>query len=269
MSDRDGEEDWPQALFVEHPDLFLPFLEEREDVAEGEVQVIADLMDQHGLPPGGRILDVCCGIGRHDVPLAQRGFRVCGVDLSPVHIDRARVRAAAAGVEERCLFAVGDMRRITEVAGDWGPFDVVLNLYTSMGYYGEAADADLLAQLAGLASDAGLLILEMANRDWLMKHFQAQGVGRAGDVLVLEDREFDPERSHMVNRWTYYRADGDDWRHVAEFAIDHRVYSAHELKRLVGSAGWEVEAVHAGYELEPIAERFADSNRLLLVATKA
>jgi len=44
-------------------------------------------------------LDLCCGIGRHSVPLAERGYQVTGIDLSPVLIARARELAKARGVE--------------------------------------------------------------------------------------------------------------------------------------------------------------------------
>jgi cyclopropane fatty-acyl-phospholipid synthase-like methyltransferase len=47
-----------------------------------------------GLAPGARLLDLCCGHGRHAVPLAQLGYRVTGLDLSRTLLARA---AAAAG----------------------------------------------------------------------------------------------------------------------------------------------------------------------------
>jgi SAM-dependent methyltransferase len=51
------------------------------------------------LPGGSRILDMGCGIGRHAVELAKRGFRVTGVDLSRGMLDEAARRAREAGVE--------------------------------------------------------------------------------------------------------------------------------------------------------------------------
>lgn len=37
----------------------------------------------HLIPPGGTVLDVACGHGRHLRWLAERGYRVTGVDRSP------------------------------------------------------------------------------------------------------------------------------------------------------------------------------------------
>jgi 2-polyprenyl-3-methyl-5-hydroxy-6-metoxy-1,4-benzoquinol methylase len=45
-----------------------------------------------------RCIELGCGTGTNAVWLAQQGFDVTGVDISPLAIDRARERAAAAGV---------------------------------------------------------------------------------------------------------------------------------------------------------------------------
>src|SRR5437762_2029352 len=44
-----------------------------------EVEGIGKLL---ALPPGSQILDLACGHGRHAIPLAERGYRVTGQDLS-------------------------------------------------------------------------------------------------------------------------------------------------------------------------------------------
>jgi len=48
--------------------------------------------------PAGRALDLACGEGRNAIWLAQRGWRVTGVDYSPVAIARAHELAGTAGV---------------------------------------------------------------------------------------------------------------------------------------------------------------------------
>lgn len=50
------------------------------------------------LPPGGRVLDLAMGSGRDAVWLAQRGFRVTGLDILPDALARARALAARHGV---------------------------------------------------------------------------------------------------------------------------------------------------------------------------
>jgi SAM-dependent methyltransferase len=50
------------------------------------------------LPGGSAILDMGCGTGRHAVALAQRGYRVTGVDIAAGMLAQARKAAEAAGV---------------------------------------------------------------------------------------------------------------------------------------------------------------------------
>jgi SAM-dependent methyltransferase len=51
------------------------------------------------LVPGGRLLDVGCGEGRHAIAAARVGFRAVGIDYEPLAIKRARQFARAAGVK--------------------------------------------------------------------------------------------------------------------------------------------------------------------------
>lgn len=57
------------------------------------------LIGELKLTPGCRILDLGCGVGRHALELARRGFRVTGVDSSPGMLEQARAAAGLAGVE--------------------------------------------------------------------------------------------------------------------------------------------------------------------------
>lgn len=60
-------------------------------------------------PEAGFALDVACGRGRTSVWLATRGLEVCGVDVSPVALDRARHLAASHGVSGHCRFQLADL----------------------------------------------------------------------------------------------------------------------------------------------------------------
>jgi ubiquinone/menaquinone biosynthesis C-methylase UbiE len=76
-------EDWPQALFVEKADLYRLQLEERLQRVEEEAELLVKLFQAQGILTGAKTLGVCCGIGRHSVALAKRGYHAVGVDFSP------------------------------------------------------------------------------------------------------------------------------------------------------------------------------------------
>jgi SAM-dependent methyltransferase len=67
---------------------------------------------------GKEILDVGCGLGFCSVILANLGYSVRGVDISPKSIERARILAEMTGVSDRCAFEVVDLNN-SPVAGDY------------------------------------------------------------------------------------------------------------------------------------------------------
>ncbi len=235
--------------------------------AEEEARILSRVMADHGVPDRGRVLDLGCGIGRHSIPLAKRGYQVVGVDLSPDFTHRARDYADAEGVSESASFHVGDMRHIAASLEALERVDATINMWTALGYYGEEVDRDVLRQVAGITTDTGLLLVEMGNKDGILRVFQAQGWDAAGDLVQLATRRFEPERSYMVNDWVFYRRVGDDLKFVARERVDHRFYNSAELEELAESAGWAVEGVYGGMGLEPV-DHESPGTRMLLVARK-
>src|SRR5260370_36573399 len=123
--------------------LYDQFLTERTPVEIDQLEALL------AIRPPRRVLDLPCGQGRHAIELASRGYDVTGVDLSPFMLKVAEERARAAGVRARWL--AGDMR--APIAGE--KFDVVLNLFTSLGYFADAAD-----DRRGVGAAAAMLVPE-------------------------------------------------------------------------------------------------------------
>jgi len=53
---------------------------------------------EKGLVKQGKALDICCGAGTNTVYLAEKGFEVTGVDISPTAIEYAKKKAAQAKI---------------------------------------------------------------------------------------------------------------------------------------------------------------------------
>ncbi len=77
-----------------------PLLRHLTAVVVGHVVALA--------PPGARVLDVGCGVGRTSLALAERGFLVTGVDPSPRAVELANRAAAEANLSGQTEFLVGD-----------------------------------------------------------------------------------------------------------------------------------------------------------------
>lgn len=133
-----------------------------EDVEEQALGAVA----LAGCPPGGDVLDVPCGYGRHTIPLARAGYRVVGVDRSPVLLERAR---ADAGPGDWPQFVQGDHR---DLPLEDAAFDAVLCLFSSLGYRGDDGDRRTLTELHRVLRPGGRLVVETMHRDRLVRILQ-------------------------------------------------------------------------------------------------
>ena len=84
--------DWPG---VTAPDVA------QTPVYEGLIEIASDL-------PAGKALELGCGEGQNSIWLAQRGWVVNAVDMSPGAISAARANAASFAVERTVVFEVAD-----------------------------------------------------------------------------------------------------------------------------------------------------------------
>src|SRR2546423_15352754 len=145
------------------------------------------------LRPPQRILDLPCGQGRHAIELARRGYEVDGMDISPFLIQVARERAQAAGVQVRWLS--GDMRQPIEDL----KFDLILNLFTSFGYFAEDDDdRQVLAVAARMLAPGGRFVLEVINGERVMANFEERGWFTVGQTAVMEARRLDRLSQRVV-----------------------------------------------------------------------
>jgi len=248
---------WTEETFVENPGVFRPELEKRAAAAVEEVDALVDLLaDEHGLDPAS-VLDVPCGIGRHAVPLAERGLDVTGVDISPEYVDGARERAAAAGVDP--TFREGDMRDL-DVAGR---FDLVANLWTSFGYFDADTDRAVLADLRERVADGGALVMELSNKEGMLAAFDDDGVTRTDDHLVVETREYDPERSRVATEREVFAVEDDGYDHLGTMSFETRVLAPDTLRRWLLDVGFGSVALYADYEGGALTR---ESTRMLAVA---
>jgi 2-polyprenyl-3-methyl-5-hydroxy-6-metoxy-1,4-benzoquinol methylase len=89
-----------------------------------EVGNIIKLLD---IRENSRILDLCCGPGRHTLEFARQGFTISGVDRTLPYLKKAKNRAQKEHLDIE--FIQSDMRSFKCLDS----FDVVLNLFTSSG----------------------------------------------------------------------------------------------------------------------------------------
>src|SRR6266849_8909573 len=229
--------------------LYDDYLAERTPV---EIDRLEALL---ALRPPLRILDLPCGQGRHAIELARRGYDITGVDLSPFLLKVAEERARADGI--RLHWLEGDMRH--PIAGE--RFDVVLNLFTSLGYFAdEADDRKVVDAAAAMLVPGGRFLLEVINGERLMARFQEREWFTVGQAAVVERRSLDRTARRMVVERTVTTPNDTE---VNLHAI--RLYSGRDVAAILKEAGFDRIDLYGDWSGEPFTP---ESLRVLAVGTK-
>lgn len=210
-----------------------------------------------GLAPNSRILDLPCGVGRHSIELARRGHRVVAVDRTRAYLEEARASAAAAGVEIE--FVLEDMRTFRRGSGG---FDVVLNLWTSFGYWADPAEDDrVIGNFFAALRPGGTLLMETSSLEVVTKMFRDRDWRQLeSGELFLEERRVVGDWSAIENRWVLIR--GGEQK---EIRFPLRLFTASSLKDLATRAGFVNVRCFGGLAGTPYDHK---AERLVLVAEK-
>ena len=237
--------DWVKKLFIDRAYLFLKMLNQRWTKTEELVNGIVKVLNSYGIT-SGNLLDLCCGNGRISVHMAKKGFRAVGVDISRAFLDDAREKAQQNGIMNMVTFLQGDVRRLKEVVGSLSqPFDVVVNAWTSIGFYSENDDLSTFKQARELSREGALLfITETMHTEYLSIKFTPTSYDEIDGIMLLENRKYDPTTSQMNTCWTFYKRRGNDLDFIDETEISHHIYSLSELSSLLKKAGWETTACY-------------------------
>lgn len=222
---------------------------DREEVAR-----LVELLGE--LPSGARVLDCPCGQGRHAHLLAENGYNVDGLDYSEQLLGVARKR----GTGPLLRYTRGDMRALPRRWSD--RFDGVVNLFTSFGFFDNAADdRQVLSEFARVLKPGGLLLWHGGSRDGVMAKFLSRDWWTTADGTVFaQERRFDALSGFLHVHATWRGPGGDGER---EHKI--RLYSATHLSERLAEVGLVVQQAYDGWSERPLGRR---SSEMLLVARK-
>jgi 2-polyprenyl-3-methyl-5-hydroxy-6-metoxy-1,4-benzoquinol methylase len=144
---------------------------------------VDELVRFGGLTEGERVLDVGCGMGRYTFPLAERGLRVEGLDLSQTLLDRLEVfNAGRYEIPLHCADVI-DLPGTLD-----GQFDAVVGFFTLHHLHDLPAS---FAAMAGLVRPGGRVVFLEPNPLNVLYYAQivvAPGMTWQGDKGILKMR---------------------------------------------------------------------------------
>ena len=218
------------------------------------VKEIDFLERAYDLPKGAKLVDAPCGVGRHSIELASRGYNVTGIDITEPFVEDARASSKEAGVQVD--WRIGDMRKLPQDS-----FDVVTCLWGSFGYFEDDGNREHVAAAFAALKPGGQFLFDTHTTETLLpKIAEARAWRQVDDIMILEERRFDLEGSRTVTDWTLIRGD-----ERFEDTTSIRLYSYREIVMMLRDAGFEVETVSGSLDGAPFT---LGSSRLFIGARK-
>ena len=240
--------DWWRTLFNSL------YLKTDGDVVENESNTARDidfLVREAALEPNDRILDVCCGQGRHCLELARRGFNnVHGIDRSRYLIRLARRRAKRTNLN--VAFQEGDARKLRFPDHH---FHCVTLFGNSFGYFEQQADDQaVLAAVKRILAPNGVLLMDLVDGEWMAQHFSPRSWEWVDqEHLVCRERSLAQDRQRLVCREVVVHAERGI---IADQFYAERLYTRQGIVDLLESVGMEKVKLHDGIVTE--SERAQD-----------
>jgi SAM-dependent methyltransferase len=176
------------------------------------------------------VLDLCCGPGRCSIVLASKGFSVTGVDLSTFLLDKAKGKSDSQNL--KIEWVLEDMRRFVRPLS----YDLVLNLFTSFGYFDDKNDDIIvLKNIFTSLRPGGALLIDVMGKERLAKIFQDTVSNVLDDgTLIIQRPEIYDNWTRVRNNWTIIQGE-----HAKNFTFHHTIYSGQELKERMEQSGFE------------------------------
>ena len=209
-----------------------------------------------GTTGGARVLDLCCGHGRHTVELAAAGYSMVGQDLSATFLDLAKDAAAARDLQVQFVHA--DMREIPFE----GEFDAVINMFTAFGYFDDVENQKVLDAVARALKPGGKFLIDLLNTLWIIRNFRPQSWDELSDgTVVLTERDYNLLTGNIEELRTYIAPDGSK----REIQLIWRSYFYTELTKMLNRAELTPIQAFGGFDG---SEFTWDSNRMIVLAEK-
>ena len=192
-----------------------------------------------GLSQQDRVLDLCCGTGRHLVHLRGCAGCVTGLDFSAALLGLAR-----AALGNGTALVRGDMRALPFGCC----FDAVTNFFTSFGYFArDTENAAVLGEVARVLRPGGRFFMDYLNPAQVRAGLVPESRREYGGLDIRERRWIDEAGQRVNKRIEVFEAGAC----VLDTTESVRLYALEELEDFFADAGLAIARVYGDYDGAP------------------
>ena len=234
---------WFQSWF---DTAYYHLLYKNRDYKEAEV-FIKNLASYLNLDKDDKILDLACGKGRHSIYLNSLGYSVTGVDLSKNSINHAKTYES-----ETLHFDVHDMRNVYSTK-----FEVVLNLFTSFGYFEEETDNFKVIQtIKSSLKQNGIGVIDFMNSPFVIENLIPRNSYKDDNITFNLKR-------YLSDGFICKDIEVVDGNTTSHFMEKVRAFTFEDFETMLSNAGLHLLDCFGNYKLDPFNSK--TSERLILI----
>ena len=243
---------WWEELFNDD------FIRTMAKVTDEQIAKEVDFVEESlAVAKGAMLLDLACGTGRHAIELTRRGYKVVGFDLSLPMLAKAAEEAQERN--QKLNFVQGDMREMTFE----DTFDGIYCWNTSFGFFEEEKNAQVIQRVHKALKKGGQFMLEVGNRDYIIRQAPSLAWFEGDGCICMDEMSIDWITSRMKVKRTMMMDDG----RTKEIDYSVRIYSLHELGRILHESGFRVAEV-SGRTATPGVYFGSESPKTMILAEK-
>lgn len=208
-----------------------------------------------GINSASKILDLCCGQGRHSIALARKGFKVTAVDRTEKYLNKARIDAS----KENLIieFIKDDMRYFRRE----NYFEAIIIMYTSFGYFKKQEEnLHVIRNCYDSLSKNGVLLIDVVGKEILKRKFNPRESYEIDGITYIDERKIIGNWNMIENKWIRFTEDQNQ-----EFKFSHWLYSEKDIKSMLNEIGFMQINIFGNLTGAPYDE---DAERLIAVAHK-
>lgn len=215
-------------------------------------QFINNFISEFEFPQGLKVMDLACGRGRHAEYLNNLGYNVTGIDLSKQNVEYAKQFE-----NETLKFIRHDMRKSFPVV----EFDVIINVFTSFGYFETIKENwKALIQVRDALKGGGTFLLDFFNPDKVVEQIIPYHEKTVDGILFKIKKEIMGQ--NCIIKHINFMVEGEN-HHFKERV---RLITKDQFTGAFKKVGLTVKGVYGDYDFNPYSP--LESQRLIFAVMK-